>query len=851
MTDSKVNLPKKYKFNEVEENLVKQWEDQDTYKWNPEIDRDNTFSIDTPPPTVSGSLHVGHVFSYTQTDIIARFQRMNGKNIFYPMGWDDNGLPTERRVQNFYNIKCDPSVEKNFIEACEILTIEDEKAFEKMWRRLGLSVDWSQTYSTINSHCREVSQRSFLDLVKKDKVYNLEAPTMWDVDFKSAIAQAEIEDRERPGAYHDIRFQVEGGDEFIISTTRPELLPACIAVVAHPDDERFKDLFGKFAITPLFHAKVPILPAEHADPEKGTGILMICTFGDSNDVEWWKQSDLALKQIINRQGQIKKITYGEDGFTSEKVELAKSNFDQLAGLYLNQENSSVDGKNKALVKDPEVISHPVKFFEKGDRPLEFITTRQWFIKTLEYKDKLIEQGNKINWHPEYMKTRYDNWVLGLNQDWCISRQRFFGVPFPVWYPIDNEGEIDYQNPIFAEAESLPIDPAIETPKGFSEDQREKNGGFTADPDIMDTWATSSLTPQIASNWEQDSDKHKKVFPMDIRPQAHEIIRTWAFSTIVKAWMHEDTIPWKNIVISGWILDPDRKKMSKSKGNVVVPDEILEKYSSDAVRYWAARARLGVDTAYDESLFKIGGKLTTKLFNASKFVLMQIESADTDLNNINLDDITVELDCALISNMKTVIEESTKAFDNFEFANALGIIEDSFWNFCDNYLELVKSRSYTETNSPERRSAISALGWTLKTYLKLFAPFMPYITEEIWAHSFKAESDSIHTAEWPSTSEIEKVVTPSYPLGYDLAVDLISKIRASKSSSQKSLKWEVEKLEITCKDNEEKAIQAILKDLINAGNIKDNGVLFDINDKSDNISVDVKLSDNWEPQKKQQ
>ncbi|MCO6431431.1 MAG: valine--tRNA ligase, partial [Deltaproteobacteria bacterium] len=720
-------IPERYDHSQIESKWMGRWEESGIYRWDPSVSRERTFVVDTPPPTVSGSLHMGHVFSYTQTDVIVRYKRMKGNNIFYPMGWDDNGLATERRVQNYFNIRCDPHLpfdpdwkpehnpnskepaklvsRKNFIAACAELTVQDEAAFESVWRRLALSLDWGLQYATIDEHCRKVSQASFLDLHKKGLAYTVEAPTMWDADFRTAVAQAEVEDREIPGAYHDIRFAIEGADaSFVISTTRPELLAACIAVVAHPDDERYRTLFNKKAITPLYYASVPILPSEHADPEKGSGIMMVCTFGDMMDVQWWRQSGLPAKQIIGTDGRIMRIEYGKEQFSSTRADLAKSNFDQLHGLTVKQAqrkvvemlaapDSGIDGKGSALVAEPKPITHPVKFYEKGDRPLEFVTSRQWFIRLMDKKDALITQGRKIQWHPAHMSSRYENWVTGLNQDWCVSRQRFFGVPFPVWYPVDQHGRADYDNPILPSQDALPIDPLSDTAPGYKPEQRDTPGGFCGDPDVMDTWATSSLTPQIQSHWSVDAQRHDRLFPMDLRPQSHEIIRTWAFYTIAKAYLHENKIPWKHIAISGWILDPDRKKMSKSKGNVVTPEGLLQEHSSDAVRYWAARARLGVDTAFDASLFKIGGKLTTKLFNASRFVLSQFERIKGNINETSVSQITEPLDIAFIEKMRGVVREASESFENFDYAGALQISEEMFWTFCDHYLELVKVRSY--------------------------------------------------------------------------------------------------------------------------------------------------------------
>jgi valyl-tRNA synthetase len=849
-------IPKKYKHLEIEDKWRQQWDEWGIYKWDPSLPRDQTFVVDTPPPTVSGSLHVGHVFSYTHEDLLVRYQRMIGKNIAFPMGWDDNGLPTERRVQNLLGIRCNPHLpydpdwkpdpkggkrkeieevsRRNFIEACGFVTAEDEKAFEHLWRHLGLSLDWSEQYATIDDHCRRISQLSFLDLVEKGQVYNVESPAMWDIDFHTAVAQAEVEDRPRQGLFYDLRFGVEGGGELLIATTRPELLGACIAVVAHPDDERYQELFGKHAITPLYGARVPIVAADHADPEKGTGILMVCTFGDAMDVEWWKASGLPLKQLIGRDGKMLPATIGEGAFESVDVAAAQRAHDEIAGLYISKakkrvaellaEEGSLPGwSGAALVGEPKPTDQIVKFYEKGDRPLEFVTTRQWFIRTLEHKEALLAQGDKIQWHPSHMKTRYTHWVEGLNQDWCISRQRYFGVPFPVWYRLDDNGEPDFSNPVYADPSTLPMDPLTDIPPGYTEDQRDEPGGFTAEPDVMDTWATSSMTPQIQSHWGIDPDRHAKLFPMDIRPQAHDIIRTWAFSTIVKAWMHEGEIPWYHVVLSGWILDPDRKKMSKSKGNVVTPDDLLVEWSSDAVRYWAARARLGTDTAFDPSVFKVGKRLSTKIFNASRFVLMQLERVGGEVPGP--EHIAEPLDLALIERLRTVTEQATKAFDGFDYAAALQVIEESFWQFCDHYVELVKLRSYSDDDTPARRSALAALGLGLNTYLRLLAPFMPYVTEEVWSWSFAGEdrAQSVHTSPWPTTAELEAVPRPGVDGTFEAAVEVMTKIRGAKTIAQKSLRWPVATLEIMGPESGRNALAPVVDDILRAGNVTNGGL----------------------------
>lgn len=845
-----LNLPAKYEPQAVETKWIANWEADGRYHYDPEIPRANTFVIDTPPPTVSGSLHVGHVFSFTQTDVIARFQRMRGKNVFYPIGWDDNGLPTERRVQNLFGITCDPTLpydpdfkpqplekevrkktpvsRRNFLETCAKQTAEDEKRYEELFRRLALSMDWRQQYATIDGHCRKTSQLSFLDLVKKKQVYNVDSPTLWDTGFQTAVAQAEVEERTKQGAYHDIRFHTEGGTEFIISTTRPELLPACIAVVAHPDDERFKSLFGQFAITPLFHARIPIIAAEHADPEKGTGILMVCTFGDANDVEFWKRSQLPLRQIIGRNGQFKRLNFEKGGlFDSLKPEIANANYEILTGLYVNQARAkivellrgpeSAGTHGVALARDPKPTEQAVRFYEKGDQPLEFISTRQWFVKILDHREALVEQGQKIQWHPEHMYKRYEQWVTGLNQDWCVSRQRYFGVPFPVWYRIDDKGVVDYDSPIYAEAAQLPVDPLSEAPAGFTEAQRGQPNGFTGDPDVMDTWATSSVTPQISSHWQTDSKRHSGLFPADMRPQAHEIIRTWAFYTITKAYLHEAKVPWTNIAISGWVVDPNRDKMSKSKGNVVTPGALIEKYSSDAIRYWAARAKLGPDTIYDETVFATGKRLSTKVFNASKFVMMQMADSGLDCTP---KDITEPIDRSIVQAMRELIESATKNFEAYDYAQALIDTEQRFWDFCDNYVELVKARAYQKRDSAAGKSALATLDWTLKTFLRLLAPAMPYVCEEVWSWRYKGtgRDESVHTTAWPSVDEIRDVPTSDARL-YDTASAVLNKIRGTKSSHQKSLRWPVAQLRIVGTEAQLKSFDLVRSDVLEAGQVR--------------------------------
>lgn len=654
-------VPGRVSVDGLEERWGQAWEDQQVYAFDREAEREKVFSIDTPPPTASGSLHVGHVFSYTHTDCLARYQRMQGKAVFYPMGWDDNGLPTERRAQNYYGVRCDPTLpydpnfepphhgdsksvkardqvpisRKNFIELCEELTKEDEKSFEALWRRLGLSVDWKHQYQTISKDSQKVAQTAFLRNLKRGEAHQSAAPGLWDVTFQTAVAQAELEARDYPGFYHALAFHLPDGQDVIIETTRPELLAACCCLVAHPDDQRYQHLFGKTVTSPGFNVEVPVLAHPAAEMDKGAGIAMCCTFGDVTDVEWWRDLELPTRVILAKDGR---ITHEATDWITDPA--GKELMDAIRGkTTFTARQIVVDALKESgeLQGEPQKTMRQTNFFEKGDRPLEIVMSRQWYIRnggsdyTLSgHRDnlnsELLARGEELKFHPDFMKVRYSNWVHGLHNDWLVSRQRFFGVPIPLWYHIDQNGEVDYDQVIMPAEETLPIDPTSDVPQGFTEDQRGEPGGFAAEVDILDTWATSSLTPQIAGGWLRDEDLFKRVYPMDVRPQGQDIIRTWLFSTVVRAHLEFDALPFKNAAISGWILDPDRKKMSKSKGNVVTPMGLLEKHGSDSVRYWAAAARLGTDTAFEEAQMKIGRRLAMKLLNASKFALAMTEDA---------------------------------------------------------------------------------------------------------------------------------------------------------------------------------------------------------------------------------
>ena len=814
LDSARLNLPEKPALEGLEAKWIPRWEADRVYRFDRTRSRDEIFAIDTPPPTVSGSLHVGHVFSYTHTDVVARFHRMRGKAVFYPMGWDDNGLPTERRVQNYYGVRCDPSLpydpafqappappkpplsvsRPNFIELCSRLTAEDEKAFEDLWKYLGLSVDWSMTYATIGRRAQRVSQVAFLELLKRGLAYQVEAPTLWDVDFRTAVAQAELEDRELPGAYHRIAFARPDGGAVEIETTRPELIPACVALVAHPDDPRYQPLFGHHVMTPLFGARVPVRAHTLADPEKGSGIAMICTFGDITDVTWWRELNLPVRAIVQTDGTLRPVSWGAPGWESEDPARAQRLYDELVRLSVTKARTKIVEQLKEsgdLKGDPRPITHAVKFFEKGERPLEIVTSRQWFIRTMEFRDALIARGRELHWHPEYMRHRYENWVNGLTGDWCISRQRFFGVPFPVWYPIAADRTIDYANPIVPDESQLPIDPSTDVPPGYQAEQRGQPGGFAGDPDVMDTWATSSLTPQIAGGWPDDRDLFDRVFPMDVRPQGHDIIRTWLFTTVLRAELGHGSLPWTNTAISGFITDPDRKKMSKSKGNVVTPMGLLQEHGSDGVRYWAASARPGGDAIFEAAEMKVGRRLAIKLLNASRFALGSASPQGA---------ISHPVDCAMLRNLASLVDEATANFEAYDYARVLQRTEEFFWRFCDDYLELVKGRRYGEQGEAAAASANSALVAALSVLLRLFAPFLPFVTEEVWSWW---QEGSVHNAAWPTRDEVEALVPDNSSNRrdadqqiYDWAIGVLFDVRKQRSEAKQPLKVPITRVAIT-------------------------------------------------------
>lgn len=870
-------IPDKPTLEGLEARWIKAWLADGTYSFDASAPAERVFSIDTPPPTVSGSLHVGHVFSYTHTDTVARYKRMRGWEVFYPMGWDDNGLPTERRVQNYFGIRCDPTLTEEvsldddgngggkkkskvtsvprsqFIDLCEQLCVEDEVAFENLFQHLGLSVDWAHSYTTISKHSRRVSQRAFLRNLSRGEAYQSEAPCLWDVSFQTAVAQAELEDREMPGAYHRLAFRRDDESQVFIETTRPELLAACVALVAHPDDTRYQPLFGSNVRTALFDVEVPVLSHPLADPEKGSGIAMICTFGDTADVTWWRELQLDVRPIVGHDGRI--LAEPPHGVATERALRA---YGKIAGLRINQAREKIAelaAESDELIGEPKAISHAVKFFEKGDRPLEIVTTRQWYLRNggreADLRQQLLERGAELHWVPPHMETRYENWVMGLTGDWLLSRQRFFGVPIPVWYEVSEDGSVDYDALLLPSESQLPVDPATDTPDGYAPDQRGKPGGFIGDPDVLDTWATSSLTPQIACGWEENPELFERTFPMSIRPQAHEIIRTWLFSTTVRSHLEHNSLPWENALISGWVLDPDRKKMSKSKGNVVVPIDLLDRYGADAVRYWAASGRPGADTAFEEDQIKVGRRLAVKLLNASKFVLSftgghgeansgatsEDASKNPDISAGNAKDSTADkaahtapasapelepldlepLDKALLARLTETIAAATEAFEAYDYARALERTETFFWDFTDNYLELVKHRAYGEHGKARANAAHQTLAITLSAVLRLFAPILPFVTEEIWSWW---QEGSIHRASWPNAEELEPTAADGNPEAYEIASDVLAQVRKAKSQAKRRLNSEVELAKVHDTAARLDLLASVQSDVCDAGRIQE-------------------------------
>jgi valyl-tRNA synthetase len=861
-------LPQNYEAIATEKKWQKEWQKSGVYNWNEKVAREDSYVIDTPPPTVSGSLHMGHIYSYTQADFIARFQRMIGKNVFYPMGFDDNGLPTERLVEKTKKTKAHLHTREDFIKMCNEVAEGARKDFRNLFESIALSVDWNQEYYTISDESRRISQMSFLDLYKKNEVYRKLQPMFWDPIDQTAIAQAEIEEKELDSFENFIWFGLidENADikntkwedlqKVEIMTTRPELLAACVALVVHPDDvNKYK---GKKAVTPLFNAIVPIIADDKVDKEKGTGVVMCCTFGDETDIFWQRKHNLELRIIIDKFGKLRVAQTDFDNWPCLNSAKAKEVFANLENVKTDHQDKKLSAKMKSIelleqngltAKEKKAIKHSVKCAERSGSPLELIPTNQWFVKVIDHKEALKKKADECIWRPEFMKHRIHQWIDGLSWDWCISRQRYFGVPFPVWFSkrAGEEGKI-----IVADINKLPVNPLVDMPEGYTKDE------VTPEADVMDTWATSSVSPQLSSkainkDFAVDYNRHQKLFPADLRPQAHEIIRTWAFYTIVKAHLHENSIPWKNLMISGWCLAEDKSKMSKSKGNVVTPVEIIAENSADVVRYWASTSRLGADTAFSKDVLKIGRKLANKLWNATKFAAIflpliekePVSAADDIAKGI----ITEPLDKWAISRLAKTIEVATKEFENYEYSSARMAIEDFFWNvFCDNYLEAVKGRYYDESpeNKQKRLSAIHTIYHCLDGILRLFAPIMPHVTEELYQAIFenkiaKTKNNSIHsTGFWPSAKDY--TVNAEAEKAGEMLVTILNEVRKIKADKNVSVKYPVDRISVSVSEQNKKLINSFDKDLRNVTSAKE--ILFN-SSSDDNISVVVELAEKAE------
>ncbi|MFK7973899.1 MAG: valine--tRNA ligase [Rickettsiaceae bacterium] len=832
-----ITFSKKYKFSDNEKKWQDFWQQNKIYSWDSTESRNKTYVVDTPPPTVSGHLHIGHVYSYTHTDFIVRYQRMKGMNVFYPIGFDDNGLPTERLVEKTKKIRAKNMNRQEFVDICQDVVNAEEDKFRALFNKIALSVDWDIEYRTISPLSTKLSQMSFLDLMQKNQIYRDAQPMLWDPVDQTALAQADIEDHEKTTFMNDIQFTTEDGQKIIIATTRPELLPACVAVLFHPADPRYKNLAGQHAISPLFKVRVPLIADDLVNPEKGTGLVMCCTFGDQTDIEWWRKHKLPTKIILSKWGTIQELDFDEN---CTDLNAAKLFADQITGLKIVAARSKIIDllkQQNLLIKQTEK-TQTVKCAERSGAPLEILTTPQWFVKSVEHKDVLFEMSNQLNWYPKSMKIKLDKWIEGVSLDWCISRQRYFGVPFPAWYSKKHgeEGKI-----ILATIDQLPVDPLYDLPAGYSREEVE------ADNDVMDTWATSAVSPQLSSHgiakgFMIDEERHKKLFPADLRPQAHEILRTWTYNTMLKSYLHENTLPWQNIMISGWCLAEDRSKMSKSKGNIVAPEALLEQFGSDVTRYWSATSKLGSDTAYSSDVMHNGKRLVNKLWNSAKFVAQYFdkipaEYKDKDLMSLK-NYITHDMDQYLINNLSNLVSRVTRSFENYEYADSMAETERFFWfEFCDNYLEIVKMRAYNEdgTNPRGELSAQITLYYCLKILLQLFAPFLPHITEEIY-QSLYADGSIHRRGTWP---QLQLVFTNFNPSGAKQFIHILELVRKVKAKDNLSIKAPIKLIEV-CESHLSDNLLADLKNVTASENIQSVSSLSDTSQKllSNNVHINV-------------
>lgn len=747
-------MAKNYDPEEIEEKWQEKWQDLGLFKFDPESDKP-IFSIDTPPRYASGYLHMGHAKNYLEFEIIARAMRLLGYNVYFPVGYDDNGLPTEKYVEEELDIDKNDVGRKKFIEKCKEAAENLEGSMTQIFERIGMSWDWSTLYRTINDRSQHIAQHSFLDLYKKGEIYRDDEPTLWCPYHQTALAQAEVEDKERNTKLNYLYFKTEDGERVEIATTRPELLPSCVAVFVHPEDEKHSKLTGKKVEVPLFNFKVPVIESEEVDIEFGSGIVMVCTFGDTADVEMWKEHDLPLKVSIDEEGKM------------------NSEAGKYQGLKIEEAREEIikDLKEEDIIFDQEDLHQTVGVCWRCENPVEFITTKQWFTKTLDHKDELLKLGDEVNWHPSYYKNRYEDWVENLKWDWCISRQRAYGVPFPLWY-CENCGNI-----VIAEEDDLPIDPRYDDPDYQCDGCGSKE--LTPEEDVMDTWMTSSLTPQIATKWSEDGEFFNKTFPMTLRPQAHDIIRTWAFYTMLKSHIHNNSIPWEDIMISGYVYAEKGVGMSSSKGTGVSPEDIIDEEGADCLRYWTANTSTGEDIVYKEKDVVRGKKVLTKIWNASRFVEMHIDKYEE--GNFEPE----EIDKWILTRTQKILDECEEHYKNYAVSKARRKIEQFFKGiFCDNYLEMVKHRLYNpdEVGEESQQAAIHTLYKVLLSCLKIMAPIIPHITEEIYQNIFhsKEGEKSIHATGW---EEIEdKFQDEESEKRGEIAKDLVEEIRKWKSDN---------------------------------------------------------------------
>jgi valyl-tRNA synthetase len=762
-----MELPKKYDFKEVEAKWQKYWQEKATFKFDPSSTKE-VYSVDTPPPYVSGKMHIGHAFSYSQQDFIIRFERQSGKNVYYPFGTDDNGLPTGKFVEKLKSVRATKMDRQAFVDLCNATIAETRDDFIQDWKNLGLSADFDNPYSTIDPHCIKTSQLSFIDLHNKERVYRHDSPSMWCVSCQTAIAQAELEDKELDSHFTDIVFKLKDGNKIVIATTRPELLAGCVAIFVHPEDERYTDLIGKTAIVPLFGQEVPIMQDETADPDKGSGILMICSYGDKFDADAIRRKDLKARVCFNRDGTLN--------------ELAK----EYEGLKIKAARKAIleDLKKEGFIIGQKEIKHIVNVHDRCGTEVEFLNTKQWFVKVLDKKDELIAAADDMEWYPAHFSVRYKNWIENLEWDWCISRQRHFGVPFPVWYCKScNKVKL-------ADLKQLPVDPLTDKPLTACECG---SADFIPEKDVQDTWATSSATPQIVLNWAKDPEYNvnfDKTYPVTLRPQAHDIIRTWLFYSVVKGLYHHGQVPFEKIAMSGFLLDPKGRKMSKSLGNGIDPKKVLDQFGADAFRYFSASSKLGEDLSFQDKELRSGVKTITKLWNASKFIFMHLEDYDIYPGPFET------MDRWLLSQLNLTIEKVTNYYKTYDFAKAKVELEKFFWNtLCDNYLEIIKDRLYNPerrgTNS--RKSAQHTLYVSLLAVLKMYAPILPHITEELYSHYYSHEEKckSISVSPWPMYDEV-MVDAEINKIGESF-IEVISLVRSEKTKQGKSLKEPVKNL----------------------------------------------------------